>query len=244
MISILRREDLSMRGIAMRLSRLLNWGIAVLFVLCFSSILLCQEYLSWTQSQAKKIGSEMTEKGEVSGDSGWRVMSTNKATSYHFRATWLSPSVIKATARLEQFRQRLTNGETQNLVEEAEKAGATIFLVELDAVEGSGVIPPDWQAFLQPAQLPVGSDGCLKGQNTPELWKVKGLAGTNEKDYKYERFWMVFPLSLKNGQPLFGPGVEKAELIIRIHDKESKATFRIPADVFEKSRKLTQASTP
>ncbi len=186
----------------------------------------------------------MTEKGSVSGDSGLRVMSTNKATSYKYRATWLSPSVIRATARLEQIRQRLSNDETLKLIEEAEKAGPAIFLVELDAIEGSGVIPSDWHAFLQPENLPMGSDGCLKGQNTPELWKLKGLAGTNEKDYKYERFWVVFPLSRKNGEPLFGPEIKKAELIIRINDKESKVSFRIPAEVMENSRRLNPSVAP
>jgi hypothetical protein len=225
----------------MRLSRLLLWGIASLFMIGFPAVLLCQDYLSWSQSQVKNMGSEMTEKGEVDMNNGLRVMSTNKATSYKYRVTWLSPSIIRATARLEQFRQRLSNDETQKLVEEAENAGPTIFIVELDAIEGSGVIPSDWQAFLQPAKLPMGADGCMKGQNTPELWKLKGLAGTNGRDYKYERFWVVFPLSRKDGQPLFSPEVEKAELIIRINDKESKVSFRIPADVKEKIRRLSQS---
>jgi hypothetical protein len=206
-----------------------------------SAAMLGQDYATMTPSQAQKIGKEMTVQGHVDGAS-WRVYSTNKATSYQYRVTWLTPSVIKATARLEQFRQRLTNAEVQQMIDEAENAGPTVFLVELDAIEGSGVIPPDWQAFLQQEGLPVGDEGCMKGQSTPELWKVKGLVGTMSRDYKYDRFWIVFPLLRKNGQQLFSAGVKKAELIIRINDKEDKAIFKIPEDILEKSRRLSEAA--
>jgi len=37
----------------------------------------------------------------------------------------------------------------------------------------------------------------------------EGFGGVNEKDYKYERFWVVFPLARKDGQPLFSPTIEK-----------------------------------
>jgi len=210
----------------MRISRLICFFIALhmtVFLMAQSG----DEYLNWSAKEVKRVGTAMTKKDSVSGAS-FRVMNTNQATAYQYRATWLTPSVIRATARLEQVRQRLTNDETKKIVEEAENAGPAIFLIELDAIEGSGVIPSDWQAFLQPEKLPVGSDGCMKGQNTPELWKVKGLAGVYEKDYKYERFWVVFPLTQKDGMPLFSPGTKNAELIVRINGKEGKTSFPIP----------------
>lgn len=222
----------------MRLLRLTDLSFAVLFIV-FPLALFGQDYTGWSAKEAGRIGSAMTASGHVDGTGGWRVNTTNKATSYQFRATWLTPAVIKATARLEQFRQRLSNDETRTLVEEAENAGPTVFLIELDAIEGSGVIPADWQAFLQSAKLPEGSEGSMKGQSTPELWRLKGLAGTKEKDYKYERFWVVFPLTRKDGQPLFSVETE-AELIIRVNSKEGKVSFRIPADVLEKSRRLSK----
>ncbi len=227
----------------MRYSPWTSLSIAIYFAFS-AAALIGQDYAGWSAKEARKIGIAMTEKGKVAGDAGWRVMSTNQATSYNFRATWLTPSVIKATARLEQLRQRLSSEETQKILEEAENAGPTVFLIELDAVEGSGVIPGDWQAFLQPAKLSQGSDGCMKGENAPALWKLKGLAGVHEKDYKYERFWVVFPLARKDGQPLFEQETQKAELIIRINDKESKVSFRIPQDVLEKCRRLIQTAAP
>jgi hypothetical protein len=223
----------------MRFLRLIISSIAG-FIMLFTTALLGQDYLNWSDSQAMKAGKEMTETGSVDG-AGWRVNSTNKATSYKYRATWLTPSVIKAAARLEQLRQRLPNAEMQQLLEEAENAAQTVFLIELDAIEGSGVIPEDWQAFLQPEGLPAGAEGCMKGESTPELRKVKGLAGTHAKDYKYDRFWIVFPLVKKDGKPLFAIENKKAELIIRINNNESKVDFTIPSDIREKGLRLSQA---
>ncbi len=195
-----------------------------------------QDFLKWSAKQASDIGKMLVAKGKVKGE-GWRVYSTHKSTSFNYRATWLTPAVIQASARLHQLNGRLSDQETLQLVEEAERAGQTVFLIELDAIEGAGVIPSDWQAFLQPAGLASDAGGSAIGQNSPELWKMKGLGGTLERDYKYDRFWMVFPLVNKDGHVLFHEDTEKAELIIRILGKEAKIQFRIPDDVREKAKR-------
>lgn len=100
-------------------------------------------YLTWPASTAESIGRAMRATGRVGGFFDFRVKSTNKSYNYKLRATWLTPDVIRATARLEQLRNRLSEEATRRLVVEAEGAGDTVVLVEIDPREGSGVIPRD-----------------------------------------------------------------------------------------------------
>lgn len=78
------------------------------------------------------------------------MLNTEQAQSYKLRALWFTPEVIGASARQIQLQDRLTEAQTCALVEEAETPGYTVNLVDLDPDEGSGVIPPDWAAFLVP----------------------------------------------------------------------------------------------
>ena len=71
-----------------------------------------------------------------------RILSREHSYNYKLCATWLTPEVIRATARLAQVRNWLSVEETLALVAEAEAAGDTVILVEIDPREGSGVIPP------------------------------------------------------------------------------------------------------
>ena len=70
-----------------------------------------------------------------------RILSREHSYNYKLRATWLTPEVIRATARLAQVRNWLSVEETLALVAEAEAAGDTVILVEIDPREGSGVVP-------------------------------------------------------------------------------------------------------
>lgn len=106
------------------------------------------EYLHWSAAQAEATGSRMRQGGRVGAGQG--LIHTERATSYKVRATWLTPDVIRAKARLLQLSDRLSDEQTKKLVDEAEAAGQTVVLVEIDPREGSGVIPLGWQAFLQP----------------------------------------------------------------------------------------------
>jgi len=100
-----------------------------------------------------------------------------------------------------------------------------LVLVEIDPREGSGVIPRDWAAFLGPK----GADAAaVRGTSRPELDKLKGLRGVYRRDYNYEQFWVVFPARREDGQPLFGPEDDGAELTVRILDKEGHVSFKVP----------------
>jgi hypothetical protein len=200
------------------------------------------DYLSWNSAQAEAAARRMILKGAVAGDS-WRVMDTHHAKRYNYRVTWLTPEAIRGTARFFQLRDRLTNEEAARMVQEAEDAGDTVFLVELVAVEGSGVIPPDWQAFLQPAGLAPGSPGVARGEDAPELRRVKALAGVLPRDYKFDQFWIVFPLVDPDGAPLISDKVSQVEVIIQIHGKEGTARFPVPDCIRERTAALLREAT-
>lgn len=86
--------------------------------------------------------------------------------------------MIRATARVLQARSRLTPEQTDAIVTEAQAPGGLVVMVEIDPREGSGVIPLDWEAFLQPEEQPADA--------------VRG--------------------------------VERIELVVRIHDQEGRVT--------------------
>jgi hypothetical protein len=127
--------------------------------------------------------------------------------------------VIRASARLQQWRSRLTPEATRAHVAEAEAVSGTVVMVEIDPREGSGVIPPEWEAFLQAVDKP---EAAVRGVNSPKLRTVKALSGVRRRNYDYDRFWMVFPTA-----PFSAPGVRQIELIVRIHDKEGRVEWTL-----------------
>jgi len=185
-------------------------------------------YLSWSDKQAETVGRQTYQKGRVGGVFDMRMLKTDRSYNYKLAATWLTPEVIRATARLAQLSGRLAEAETRALVKAAEAAGDTVIMVEIDPREGSGVIPNDWQAFLQPKDRP---DAAVRGTVRPELREVKALAGVLRRNYDYDRFWVTFPLTGATGTPLFAATDAHAELVVRIHDKEGRVDWAIPASI-------------
>jgi hypothetical protein len=185
-------------------------------------------YLSWTAGQAETVGREMYQKGRVGGLFDLRVLKTDRSYNYKLAATWLTPDVIRATARLAQLSGRLSEGETRTLVKSAESAGDTVMMIEIDPREGSGVIPNDWQAFLQAEGRP---DGAVHGTVTPQLREVTALAGVLRRNYDYDRFWVTFPLTGLTGTRLFSSSDQTAVLVVRIYEKEGHVQWPIPASL-------------
>lgn len=170
---------------------------------------------------------------------GWldtRVVGTEHSYNYKLRATWLSPEVIRASARIHQLQNGLDDAQAMALVADAEGRGDTVILVEIDPREGSGIIPNDWVALLRP-KTTDGSGRTMPGANHPELRSVKALSGTNRRDYAYDVFWLVFPLAMK-GQPLFGEGDREAELVVRVGGKEGRVSWVIPPSIRERAREI------
>ena len=96
----------------------------------------------------------------------------------------------------------------------------TVVMIELDPREGSGVIPLDWEAFLQPKGEP---SKALRGVNAPDLRHAKVLAGVLRRNYDYDRFWMVSP----NGDdaPYGQPGSQTIELVVRVQGAEGRVQW-------------------
>ncbi len=182
----------------------------------------------------------MRAQGRVGGLFDLRVRHTEKSYNYKLRATWLTPEVIRATARMKQLRDGLSDARTRALTGEADAIRDTVVLVEIDPREGSGVIPLDWGAFLGPAGLSDDAPGRIQGIVDPALRNLSALAGVADRDYAYDVFWVRFALKREDGSPLFGGNQGQAELTIRIYGKTGRVAWPIPPSI----RAQMATSTP
>jgi hypothetical protein len=222
-------------GYSMRQTLLLVFFLVIVTTCCLgqSSGADRHHYLSWTSEQAVNIGKAMRVNGKVGSSWDFRVTNTDHAVNYKLRATLLTPEVIRAAARLEQLRNRLTDDQTRTLVAEADAAGDIVILVEIDPREGSGVIPLDWRVFLQPRGEKPGSPFSIPGLKSPQLRNLKSLSGVMRRDYDYDLFWIVFPL-IENNASLLSPDVSEIELVVGIYNREGRVNWRLPESVREK----------
>jgi len=212
------------------------------FILALSSILVVgvsamaqpAEWQTWSMAQAESVGKSTYVKGQVGSRGTIRLLKTERAINYKLAATWLTPDVIFACARALQLRGRLSDEETLALADEAQESGDTIVIVDIDPNEGSGVVPLEWEVFLQPKGRP---DRAVAGIKTAKLREVRALQGVIRRNYDYDRFWVAFPTSSKQGQPLFQETDREAELVVRIYEREGTVTWEIPASVRERRRK-------
>lgn len=198
-----------------------------------------ESYLSWTASHAESVGKNMRESSKIGHLIDFRGIHTDRSINYKFRATWLTPEVIRAAARLEQLKNRLTDLQTRELVAEAESAGDTVFMIEIDPRQGSGVIPLDWRAILQPKDLKVGAAGAVLGVKSPKFQKIKALAGTDRRDYDWDIFWVAFPLVDKDKNPLFAADVTKLQMVVGIYESEGRLSWDVPASIRTKMKSLS-----
>jgi hypothetical protein len=183
------------------------------------------EFLRWDAKRANSIVAAQRVTGNVGRNLDLRVIRTDRSVNYKLRATWLTPDAIRACARLEQISKALTDAETSKLVSEAEQAGDTVVMVELDPREGSGVIPTDWTATMGP----LSGARVARGVNSPKLRDAPALRGYGRRDYAYDVYWLVFPLRTEKGEPLFTAEDREVELTVRIYDKVGKVRWAIPA---------------
>ncbi len=225
----------------MRKTLLLTLFLASVATCCLaqSSVADRQDYLSWTNEQAINIGKAMRVNGKVGSSFDFRVTHTDHAVNYKLRATLLTPEVIRAAARIEQLRNRLTDEQTRAFVAEADSAGDVVVLVELDPREGSGVIPLDWRVFLQPKGEKPGSSLSIAGIKSPQLRNLKALSGVMRRDYDYDVFWVVFPL-IENNVSVLSPNVSQIELVVGIYNHEGRVTWQFPESVKEKIKTRLQ----
>ena len=219
----------------------------ILFLSLFFSVLLAgvraQEtgdsnaYLRWSQQEAESVGKSTYHDGKVGSrvlfvwlGVDTRGLKTERSQNYKIRATWFTPEVIRASARSAQLRDRLTDKETQALVAEAEAVSGTVIMVELDPNEGSGVIPLDWSAFLQPKGS-TSPNEAVRGVQMPELRKAPVFQGVQQRNYDYERFWVAFPLLRDDGNILVSPDKDAIQLVVRIYNREGTVSWQVPTSI-------------
>jgi hypothetical protein len=183
-------------------------------------------FLTWPASRCEALVSSLQVKGNVKGSV--RILRTNEAINYKLRALWFTPEVLRATARFQQLKNRLSDAEAVALLEQAREGQRTVIMVELDPNEGSGVIPLDWQGFLQ---VDASPNGPVTGIKAPTMREIKIFQGVKERDYDYERLWLEFPLTKEDGQPLIPNAASRAELTVRIGSKEGKVSWPVPASL-------------
>jgi hypothetical protein len=194
-------------------------------------------FLSWSLNEAESIGKSTYVRGSVGSRWSERGLKTERAINYKLAATWFTPEVVRASARAQQLRHQLKDQETLDLLRAAEETADTVIMVELDPREGSGVIPGDWQAFLGPKGASPGSAESVIGMERSELRKLAVLAGTMQRNYDYDRFWVAFPLKRPDGAPLFAPGIHEAELVVRIGSQQGKVSWKIPDSIYQKMQR-------
>lgn len=214
--------------------------IAALALVLVSATALAQgdDYLSWNEARVASVVEGAYGNGKVGSRTllfwtGWdsRLLKTERAQNYKLRATWFTPDVVRASARFAQMRSRLSADDTRGLVAEAEAVGDTVVVVDIDPNEGSGVVPLDWEAFLRPKDAPSESGQFVRGRIVEELRKVRALQPIAQRNYDYDRYWVVFPLKTEAGAPLFRPGDSEAELLVRIYNREGAVTWPIRGDL-------------
>jgi hypothetical protein len=208
---------------------LLFLGVAL-----FSALAAAQEpaWTTWSASQAESIGAATFAKGRVGKRATMRLLKTERAISYKLAATWMTEEVIGASARLLQLRGRLAHADAIALAVEAEAVRDTVIMVDLDPDEGSGVIPLEWEALLQPKGEP---GRAVPGTKMPNLREVRALSGVLRRNYDYDRFWLVFRLVGHDGAPLFRREDTDAELVVRIYDREGRVQWPIPSSIRTRS---------
>lgn len=180
---------------------------------------------SMTEKQAREAAASMRVRGQVGSSFDLRVTGTDRSYNYKLRATWITPSVARAAARLLMVTKGFSAQQSQEVTQAAKQAEGWLVLVELDPREGSGVIPKDWVARFgvkgnetrQVTGQPIAPEG---------VWR--SMMAAFPRDYSYDMFLVKFPAKLDDGAPLLMANDTEAELVVRIYNKQGHVRWKIP----------------
>lgn len=187
-----------------------------------------EDWLLWPAPKANAIAKETVLQGRVGPLFGTRALKTERPHNYKLIATWFTSEVLRATARVLQLREHLTDDATRALLSTSDTVGGTVVMVELDPREGSGVIPTDWTAFLQPLARGTVQGGPVRGESSPRLRDMRIWSGAFQRNYDYDRFWVVFPLTREDGSGLVVSDTTHLELTIRVSGLEGRVRWPVP----------------
>ena len=187
-----------------------------------------EPWLEWSAEEARARGRGRVT-GRVGGFWGIRGLHTERAMNYELRVTWLTPDVIRASARLRQLRDRATRDDAMAWVRDAEGLADTIVMIELDPREGSGVIPLDWAAYLQPVGADPDAGHATKGVVLERGRQHPALAGVEKRDYDFDVFWVGFPL--RGSAATFMKDAQMAEIVVRVQSSEGRVKLAVPPSI-------------
>jgi hypothetical protein len=125
---------------------------------------------------------------------------------------------------------RLDEPGARTMAADAIKGAEVVVLVEIDPREGSGVIPDEWIAQLEPRVSKEQTLPALTGKKTPERRTDPAFQGVRRRDYAYDRFWVSFPLT-KDGVATIAPEAADIQLIVRIYDKAGRVSWPLTPDL-------------
>jgi hypothetical protein len=189
-----------------------------------------ESWLTWTPQVARDVGRGARVTGRVGGFWGIRGLHTERAMNYELRVTWLTPEVLRASARMAQIRDRRPATDARKWVADAESMFDTAVIVELDPREGSGVIPLDWAAYLQPRGAQPGDGRSVQGVPIGNGRDYPALAGLEKRDYDFDIFWVGFALRTDAGAFLFD-GAAEAEVVVRVQHSEGRVALTVPPSI-------------
>ena len=129
---------------------------------------------------------------------------------------------------------RVTGRVATRLLHEAEAAADTIVMVELDPREGSGVIPLDWAAYLQPKGAAPDAGRAVAGTLLKSARDNPALAGVEKRDYDFDVFVLGFPLHDSDRRFVL-TGATEAELVIRINSSEGRVSWPVPESIHRRA---------
>ena len=194
-------------------------------------------FLSWTAKQAETVGKSGFRQGRVGGWFDARVINTDRSYNYKLAATFFSPDVVRASLRMRQLALRLPDQTVTDMAHRAIDRPGLVVLIEIDPREGSGVIPREWHAFLEPFETEkaakdkngVALRESILGVAVPELREDPAFAGVRRRDYAYDQFWLEF-----DREQVFG-GLEgkvgALRLVVRIYNKEGRVEWPVDSSM-------------
>lgn len=103
-------------------------------------------------------------------------------------------------------------------------------MIEIDPREGSGVIPNDWIAVLEPRASKERAYPVVSGHQAPERRSNTAFAGVLRRNYDYDRFWVIFPVRV-DGRPTIPNDATRVDLVVRIHDKEGRVSWPLTEEL-------------
>ena len=187
-----------------------------------------EPFLRWSEAEARRAVLDARRSGSAGGLLDGRVNDTHRAYRYKVRATLWTPRALRGAVRLAALRDRLGDAEALAMLAAVEARPLQLASIEIDPVEGSGILPRDETRFF--LQRPGDEAASVHPVEAPELSALPLFRKFEKRDWAYELLVVAFPRELASGEALAGPAVRALELVVDIAGKVERLTFPIAPD--------------